>query len=557
MQFAELVGRWEPPVVVGVAVSLWYPRPATLFVAAALPALWLARRAATGRFSVKTPFDGWAVLMLALLPVSLTRVHDWSAASRALGLVTGLSLLYAVANSAASRTAVLRSACAFAVLGGVGVALGGAATLAGPLATPGGSAVLGLPHGGLNPNEVGGFLTLTLPLAMAFALHRVLAKGLQSGSRLERWVRPVAAAAALLQTAVVFAGQSRAALFGVLASIVCLVVENVAAVRGARWRRWLGGGLVAAVALSPVFALAVVSGAGSRGGSLEYATGDAWIAHRLDIWARGLYVLAGASLTGAGPGQFALMQGPPALPHGPPPGAAIPHAHNLALQAALDFGVPAALTIGALVWCAFPALDGAQRLEDLERLARALNASMTGFLVYGITDAVAVGARGGLGLWWVLGLVVGCWGLGQGTAGSRRGGRPLAGATLGSVVLLCLVLQSPLGEDVRAAARGAVAPAIQGYEPAAVGARAVEAALGGRAVGAARVLRHDPPGWLIEVAVMELEGGRMTPYLVVVGPERETRLEDGNTLVARGVERVPATEDEFNDYKRRWDFGPR
>src|SRR5262249_50295036 len=83
------------------------------------------------------------------------------------------------------------------------------------------------------------------------------------------------------------------------------------------------------------------------------------------------------------------------------------HVHNFELQAALDLGIPGALAIGWLLAALFWSLWRACRHTHdaaLRWSAAGLAGGMAAFLVFGISDDVAIGARGGLGFWLLLGL---------------------------------------------------------------------------------------------------------------------------------------------------------
>ena len=84
----------------------------------------------------------------------------------------------------------------------------------------------------------------------------------------------------------------------------------------------------------------------------------------------------------------------------------VPHAHNLVLEYAIELGVPGLAAFGALLYAFFMQCARAARAED--QLVRwtgvGLALGVVGFLVYGLVDAIAPGARAGIVLWVVLGL---------------------------------------------------------------------------------------------------------------------------------------------------------
>jgi putative inorganic carbon (HCO3(-)) transporter len=128
---------------------------------------------------------------------------------------------------------------------------------------------------------------------------------------------------------------------------------------------------------------------------------------RLELWDRGLYMLRDFPFTGIGMGQFSLVLHSLYTPFLTGPETHVPHVHNVYLQLALDLGIPGALAfLLVLAACLHSTWRVATRPGDpqLALAAVGLAAGLVAFLVYGLTDAIVLGARGGLGLWIVLGL---------------------------------------------------------------------------------------------------------------------------------------------------------
>ena len=128
------------------------------------------------------------------------------------------------------------------------------------------------------------------------------------------------------------------------------------------------------------------------------------LAGRLELWPRALYALADFPLTGLGMNGF--RQAAPVLY----PFASLPadvdvaHAHNHLLQAGLDLGLPGLVAYLAL-WAISAALlrqswQGATTAWQ-RALIVGLSGSMTAGWIFGIFDAIAIGARPGF-LWWLL-----------------------------------------------------------------------------------------------------------------------------------------------------------
>ena len=95
-----------------------------------------------------------------------------------------------------------------------------------------------------------------------------------------------------------------------------------------------------------------------------------------------------------------------------PPGFDIGHAHNIFLQTALDLGLPGMLAYVA-IWAVTAVLLVQTWRRTPDRLARALvagiGAGLVACLVFGITDAIALGAKPSVFFWATLAAVVLLW----------------------------------------------------------------------------------------------------------------------------------------------------
>jgi putative inorganic carbon (HCO3(-)) transporter len=94
----------------------------------------------------------------------------------------------------------------------------------------------------------------------------------------------------------------------------------------------------------------------------------------------------------------------------------VAHAHNLFLQTGLDLGIPGliatiSLWIGAFVMLLIVYNRSSEKIIALGMSARPLALGLAGGLlahgVYGLTDAVALGAKPGFLWWWLLALIAG------------------------------------------------------------------------------------------------------------------------------------------------------
>jgi putative inorganic carbon (HCO3(-)) transporter len=412
-----------------------FPSPGRFAALLAIPAWWAWRwarpPAGVGRgFVPRTPLDG-AILLLALMVlVSVFASRDLSASlPKIAGVVYGIGVYYAVVRACrAPRAAPLWAGLGVFVLAGAGIA---ALALIGTR-WPVKFAFLdyflallpvrlaGLPGAetGFDPNEVAGSLVWVIPLALALpaaALARPSVFHFRQRPLVVEVLLAGVLGAALLMLAVLFLTQSRAGLVGhALAAFGMFLVairRRRAAALGLLAVAILAASLVVAV-VGPTRLLQFVVGFGGSGGqpaSLYTVEG------RIEMWVRAIYGIQDFPFTGMGMNIFRLLVHSLYPMYLVEPGVDIGHAHNLWLQAALDLGVPglvaylglwlgaAAMLVGA--WRAAGQSAGLHSAALGRPVAVGLGGGLLAHLVFGLTDAVALGAKPGLVWWLMLGLI--------------------------------------------------------------------------------------------------------------------------------------------------------
>jgi len=304
---------------------------------------------------------------------------------------------------------------------------------------------------GFHPNEVAGALTWVLPPLLALSvwvLRHGSAQALSPRARgafrkrgaLNLWgLRLVLWPATLFVAGVFVLTQSRGAYIGL--SVTLLVMLALALPRRGRWgllalllvAALVTAGVLSRVGLEPVRAWLEQSGAISPNAvslnSLEA---------RLEIWSRAIYGIQDFPFTGMGMNAFRKVVPVlyPLFLIGPE--VDIGHAHNEFLQAALDLGIPGLIAFLALYLTAFwllqdtwaacnlqPATSNLQpapspqtanppsqtahpaSLTFLRYVTLGLFGGLLAHLLYGLTDAIALGAKPGFLFWMLLGLIVG------------------------------------------------------------------------------------------------------------------------------------------------------
>jgi putative inorganic carbon (HCO3(-)) transporter len=416
------IGVLEPVAVVLAAPFLLFPtfRPAwTIAALAMLLLVWLLRWIDTGKPGVETPIDVPLLLLAAMIPIAV-----WASTLPELtlpkltGLILGLATFRATINAVRSdhgvrwATAVfLALGLALATLGLVGTNWADKLPALEPVLKRVPQLVRGLPgaEGGINANELGGALTLFLPISLAASQVRF-----SNRKRIDWAVRLVALFVSLFFGTVLVLTQSRSAWIGVALGL------GVMAWLRWRWALWVFIGAVLLLVLGLVYvgpqeALQAVFGSvdltttGAGVGSIE-------LAGRVELWNRALYAIQDFPLTGCGLGTFRQIVRVlyPLFFVGPD--IDIGHAHNVFLQVTLDLGLPGLIAYLAMVgialwigWRVARAPEGEKRWLGL-----GIVGAQVAFHVYGLTDAIALGAKPGVSFWMLMALTMALWNIGPG-----------------------------------------------------------------------------------------------------------------------------------------------
>ncbi len=371
--------------------------------------------------------------------VSLYATYDIAVSlPKIAGMVYGLSLYYAVVQ-ACDRPRAWHTGLSVLIVGGVGVAGLGLLGTRWSAKFPALAPLLGclpLRIGGLpgaaegfHPNEVAGALLWVIPLALVIAVvsfGRILNRQSAIGKHQSRIRAPfllvIIAGASVLMTAVLLLTQSRG---GLIAFSVTVLLMLLVAVRKSRW---LVGGLiasivVAAVAIAYVGPAQILQAAFGPAANADSALSLNTLEGRVELWSRAIYGIQDFPFTGMGMNTFRRVVHVlyPLFLVGPD--VDIGHAHNEFLQAALDLGIPGlvafiAIYLGAF-WMLFQVWRQARhRLLDFEvgslslpfgPLALGLGGGLLAHMLYGLTDAVALGAKPGVLFWILLGLIAGLY----------------------------------------------------------------------------------------------------------------------------------------------------
>ncbi|HMD88906.1 MAG TPA: O-antigen ligase family protein, partial [Anaerolineaceae bacterium] len=279
---------------------------------------------------------------------------------------------------------------------------------------------------GFHPNEVGGALVWVLPVVVIFGLAWLIRFGTMNKMIGWGWIIVIlflVTGIALLMGVVLVLSQSRSAFIGLgLAFIAALFF---ALPLPGRWAYMilLAVGISAVLVIFWPVDLSKLAGLLGTSEVQSSAFSLSTLDLRFEIWSRAIYGIQDFPITGMGMNTFRYVVNVLYPLFSVAPDYDIGHAHNEFLQAALDLGIPGLIAfIGIYISAFWMLIDGWKRLGKADKdllqankpavvltktLALGLGTGLTAHLIYGLTDAVALGAKPGLLYWMLLGLIVG------------------------------------------------------------------------------------------------------------------------------------------------------
>ena len=466
----RFIDRWYWVLLVLAAPLLLFPSPQRSWAMFVVPAGWLVAWLAVGRPLPSTPLNLSLLLGYVMVLVSLHSTYDVAVSlPKISGMVLGIGVFFIVARTGQPlplfseearetfspstwgagetippSTGGLRGATGWwiclVVFLGLGVGTGALAVLGTswgakiealrPILAELQPRIKGLPgaKSGLNANEVAGGLVWVIPLALTLSALLIV-RVRNCWRALRGWLVPLAI---LILTATVFLSgvlvltQSRGAYIGLVSAVLLLVAIVLPRIGRLSYLILLALALVVLIGSIQQVGLGAAWDrlAGDEVGTMDVV---AKLETRQTIWAAAMQGIQDFKFTGMGMNTFRgvvrVLYPLPFDYRGD-----IAHAHNEFLQAGLDLGVPGliafiALYIGAFmmlweVWRRASLLEVRVRPEHLggsplafRSLARALVLGLGGGLlahaIYGLTDAVALGAKPGVLFWMLLGLICG------------------------------------------------------------------------------------------------------------------------------------------------------
>jgi putative inorganic carbon (HCO3(-)) transporter len=433
-KFRELFKRWDWLLLVAIAPAMIFPDARQAWALLAIPLVLAAQGIAWGEVLPVTPLNPAILLLAFMVGVSTFVTPDLAGSlGKIAGLLFGMAVYFCAARHTRSKGGWKGSLVLF-VMAGTGIALIGLTATNWATGKSLGLDILtaqlplrfsGLPgaESGIHPNELAGALLWVIPVVIMAGLALMSEPGWfadKSGKLFSRlgkysgWI-VLLIAAFVIELGVLVLTQARGSYLAIALTGLALMILIP------RWpKRWWAIAVLIVIVVSGVM-LAQQLGIGTIQSLTAVSTPTDTsvfsldsINMRVEIWSHAIWAIRDVPLTGLGMNVFrsALYTLYPTFTVSA--SYDIGHAHNELLQAALDLGLPGltgflALYIGAVGMLFLPMkIGGAARL-----LALGMLGGLLAHFLFGITDAVALGAKPGFLMWWLMGMVFGLYDLSQ------------------------------------------------------------------------------------------------------------------------------------------------
>lgn len=408
---------------------LLFPSPKRSLALLALPVIWFIGWLANGKSLPHTSLNPALLLMSMMVLVSIWATYDLNISlGKVCGVMLGIAVFFVFVNQGRTKRDWL---ICLGVLLACGLGIAGISLLGTRWVTGGKLAFLtditsklpvrltGLSGAaeGFHPNEVAGALLWVLPLMLAVTIGLIVKVFFPPKDTENQKINPwLGIALFALTLAVIFTLLIFILTLSRTAYLALLIAAGIVGwlILPRRWQIGLGivgitvliiaGYALSRVGMDTINQYLYNSASGDTSSSINSMEG------RLEIWTRAYECIQDFAYTGMGMNTFrtaVYIVHPPRLFN---PDTDIGHAHNEFLQAALDLGVPGLVSFVWIYISAFVTLFYSFRLATkIDRDALPWILGLTGGLIahllFGLNDAVALGAKPGILFWMILGLV--------------------------------------------------------------------------------------------------------------------------------------------------------
>ena len=438
---SRFADRYQWILLVLVAPFLLFPSPIRTLALLVIPLGWIISWAAWGAPFPRTPLNTIILVMAIMVLVSTWATYDLTLSlPKITGMMLAFSVYFAFSRYGATPNGWKLCLGVFFLIG-LGIAgasfigtkwYGGKFGFIDAITSRLPSSLAGLAgaQDGFHPNEVAGALLWVLPPLIFYSAGILLQTIIpQKGKKrqtltafLVSWLLIlVSGLVALFTLGVFLLTQSRGGYVGLAISILVVLWLGLPA----RWKAVF----LAILIVGTILAGVLIWQAGSDSlSSLLFGSSTPdnpalsanSLEGRLEIWSRAIYGIQDFPFTGMGMNTFRKIVHilyPLFLIS---PEVDLGHAHNEFLQAALDLGIPGLMAFLALYFASGAMLANLMRSILKNRgpalipnwsylrmfsLVLGLGGGLLAHMLYGLTDAVALGSKPGVMFWMILGLI--------------------------------------------------------------------------------------------------------------------------------------------------------
>jgi putative inorganic carbon (HCO3(-)) transporter len=442
-QTAAFLDRWHWVLLALVAPLLLFPSPGRSPALLIVPAMWIVAWVAGREPLPRTPLNGTLLLLNLMVLVSAYATYDIAISlPKVSGAVLAIGVFYAIAREGQrpggwwlSLLAFLGMGLGVAGLGLLGTRWIAKVSFLTPITSRLPARLTGLigAEEGFHPNEVAGALLWVMPAFITLSVLLVAKTKdlwIAFGRGRTTVVVSLMVVITIFITGVFVLTQSRGG--HIAFALTGLTLLSMALPPRGRWL-FLGSltilMVVAGVVLPQQEAATIWGGLIGSDLADDPAFSLNTLQGRLEVWSRAIYGIQDFPFTGMGMNTFRHVVHVLYPLFLISPDADIAHAHNEFLQATLDLGIPGliaflALHVGAFwmlgeIWQAVP-INKSQipnpnplppppldSLPLIQTLVLGLGGGLFAHMLYGLTDAVALGAKPGILFWMLLGLISG------------------------------------------------------------------------------------------------------------------------------------------------------
>jgi putative inorganic carbon (HCO3(-)) transporter len=435
---AVLINRFQWVLLLLAAPFLLFPSVQRRWVLLLVPLLWLLSWLATKKPLPSTPLNLPLLVLLLMLLVSLYATYDIEVSlPKISGLILGVGMFYALIQAIRSGRGIQLAlilyffmSMAISVVSFFGLRQVQKFTFLQPMIDRLPQSLINLPgaEGGFHPNEVAGTLLWILPIILILFCWLIIKRKriFQDISRPLYVVVIALLFLSIIFTVTVFIlTQSRTAFIALFLSLLLLpllLLPEKVRIPGAvtlmillgifgwlawqqNWLQWL---------------YEVTTPGGTQASFLTFNS-------RIDYWEKALTLIGSFPFTGIGMNTFRFISSDLYPFFTTPNLVDIGHAHNEFLQVALDLGIPGLIAFLSINFVTFNMLydiwnkAGGRRFSrnatgldlillsssGIKALVLGIGLSLIAHALFGMIDAIALGAKPGILFWMLLGLAAG------------------------------------------------------------------------------------------------------------------------------------------------------